>query len=409
MAIISHSKEHEQPQTTVVDAAEVVKVDVAENKGDLIPTVSDDQRSALRDLAHRYGMEPKPFQQIIMEQCFKTKSGEKPVSFAEFAAFILQAKNLDLNPLAREIYGFRGKNGQIVPIVPIDGWARLWNRHDQMDGMDFDDHVDDKGNLFAVTCRIHRKDRAHPMTVTEYMNECYRKTEPWERWPRRMLRHKAAIQAARYAFSLGGIFDPDEAERMGVDVSPMIQVNTVSPAGAVSDPSGPPSARRAAATAVKPPSQEQPSTPEHAYPDSRGDSPQDIQPQVPLDGEVIAPTQPTAEPANGNGHKNGGPPSARRATGAAIERAKAQAEEAKAQEQAQQAPTILGDPDKFIKQVHDSLAKIQPGPDCADEFAKISKRVDVRIGEVISLIQPHVEDRIRKMVRSHELRLGLGG
>jgi hypothetical protein len=34
-----------------------------------------------------------------------------------------------------------------------------------------------------------------------------------------MLRHKALIQCARYAFGFGGIVDPDEAERM-VDVTP---------------------------------------------------------------------------------------------------------------------------------------------------------------------------------------------
>ena len=34
------------------------------------------------------------------------------------------------------------------------------------------------------------------------------------KWPARMLRHKSYIQAGRIAFSLGGIYDPDEAERI---------------------------------------------------------------------------------------------------------------------------------------------------------------------------------------------------
>ena len=38
--------------------------------------------------------------------------------------------------------------------------------------------------------------------------------EPWKQWPRRMLRHKATIQAGRYAFGISGIVDPDEAERI---------------------------------------------------------------------------------------------------------------------------------------------------------------------------------------------------
>ena len=45
------------------------------------------------------------------------------------------------------------------------------------------------------------------------MAECKRNTDPWRQWPNRMLRHKATIQAARYAFGFSGIADPDEAER----------------------------------------------------------------------------------------------------------------------------------------------------------------------------------------------------
>jgi hypothetical protein len=46
------------------------------------------------------------------------------------------------------------------------------------------------------------------------MAECKRDTDTWKKWPARMLRHKAAIQAARYAFGFAGIYDLDEAERM---------------------------------------------------------------------------------------------------------------------------------------------------------------------------------------------------
>ena len=35
----------------------------------------------------------------------------------------------------------------------------------------------------------------------------------WQKWPRRMLRHKALIQAARVAFGFAGLSDEDEFER----------------------------------------------------------------------------------------------------------------------------------------------------------------------------------------------------
>jgi hypothetical protein len=74
--------------------------------------------------------------------------------------------------------------------------------------MDFEQTED------ACTCRIYRKDRSHPTVVTEYLTECRRDTGPWKSHPRRMLRHKAMIQAARLAFGYGGIYDQDEAERI---------------------------------------------------------------------------------------------------------------------------------------------------------------------------------------------------
>ncbi len=104
---------------------------------------------------------------------------------------------------------FNDKGG-IVPVVSVDGWARIINEHPQMDGMDFEG-PDDGASL---TCSIHRKDRTHPTKITEYMTEVRRDTQPWKSHPRRMLRHKTVIQCARLAFGFAGIYDEDEAERI---------------------------------------------------------------------------------------------------------------------------------------------------------------------------------------------------
>ena len=77
-------------------------------------------------------------------------------------------------------------------------------------GMNF--KMDEDGK--ECTCTIYRKDREHPIEVTEYLSECKRSTGPWGSHPRRMLRHKAMIQCARIAFGYVGIYDQDEAERI---------------------------------------------------------------------------------------------------------------------------------------------------------------------------------------------------
>lgn len=130
------------------------------------------------------------------------------VNDSQMTALMLVAQQYNLNPWLKEIYAFPDKGG-IVPIVGVDGWARIMNDHPQFDGMDFEQ--DDE----KCTCIIYRKDRSHPIKATEYMAECRRQNaQPWNSHPRRMLRHKAMIQCARLAFGFGGIYDQDEAERI---------------------------------------------------------------------------------------------------------------------------------------------------------------------------------------------------
>lgn len=130
------------------------------------------------------------------------------VSDAQMTALMVVANQYSLNPWTKEIYAFPDKNNGIVPVVGVDGWARIINSHQQFDGMDFEQDAE------SCTCIIYRKDRSHPIKVTEYMDECKRTTGPWQSHPKRMLRHKAMIQCARLAFGYGGIYDQDEAERI---------------------------------------------------------------------------------------------------------------------------------------------------------------------------------------------------
>lgn len=173
-------------------------------------------KSVLVDMATRYGMEPVAFEKTLRATVMPSN---KDVTREQFAAFLLVAKEYRLNPLTKEIYAFPGKGDSIQPIVSIDGWMRMINNHPDFDGMEFEDSFDANGVLVSITCKMHRKDRGHPVSVTEYMAECRRPTDTWQKWPARMLRHKAAIQAARYAFGFSGIVDEDEAARM-IDVTP---------------------------------------------------------------------------------------------------------------------------------------------------------------------------------------------
>ena len=165
-------------------------------------------------LAKQFNIQGDPEELV---QTLKATAFRSNATDAQFNVLMIVANQYGLNPFTREIYAFPDKNNGITPVVGVDGWARIINSHPQFDGMEFTSDAE------SCTCKIYRKDRNHPTIVTEYLEECKRPTQPWNSHPRRMLRHKAMIQAARLAFGFGGIYDEDEAERIETAESPKEQ------------------------------------------------------------------------------------------------------------------------------------------------------------------------------------------
>lgn len=184
--------------TTIIQKREVQK-----------PTMSP-----LVVLGSRFNIEPNKLMEVMRGTVIKPDKNGAATN-EEVAAFCVVAAQYDLNPFTREIYAFRSQKG-IVAIVPIDGWTKIVNRHINAEGvLDFDgctfEEVEGENGLpVSCTCTMHVRGRAHPVTATERFSECKRDTGPWAQHPFRMLRHKAYMQAARYAFGLGGIHDEDE-------------------------------------------------------------------------------------------------------------------------------------------------------------------------------------------------------
>jgi phage recombination protein Bet len=177
-------------------------------KNELIPS---QKQSALSVMAGKFSVEPIKLLDTLRATLMPKATNE------ELLAFVVTANQYDLNPFTKEIYAFPGRSGGITPVVSVDGWIKLMNRHPQFDGIQFrTDDVD--GKPFSVTATIYLKDRSRPVEITEFFSECNRNSEPWKVNPRRMLRHKALIQCARVAFGFSGIVDDEEAV-------PQVQVN----------------------------------------------------------------------------------------------------------------------------------------------------------------------------------------
>lgn len=167
-------------------------------------------RSAIMTLADRLGVEPGDlFLRSLKQVAFKAPD----VSHEQLMALVVVANQYKLNPFTRELYAYPDKKtGGIVPVVSIDGWLRIINEHDQMDGLEYSEANDDEGRYGE--CIIYRKDRKIPYKLREYLKEVMRNTDPWLGMPKRMLRHKTIIQTGRVAFGFAGIYDQDEAERI---------------------------------------------------------------------------------------------------------------------------------------------------------------------------------------------------
>ncbi|QWE95303.1 phage recombination protein Bet [Cupriavidus sp. EM10] len=178
-------------------------------------------QSLVAKFASRYSIDANKLMATLKATAFRQR-GDAQITDEQMAALLIVADQHGLNPFTKEIYAYPDKNNGIVPVVSVDGWARIINEHPQFDGQEFiysPETAQHKGKLsfLWIECVIHRKDRTRPTAVREYFDEVVRELNfatPWDTHPKRMHRHKSLIQSARLAFGFAGIYDEDEAQRI---------------------------------------------------------------------------------------------------------------------------------------------------------------------------------------------------
>jgi phage recombination protein Bet len=211
------------PTTTQARTTTTLPPSAAAAAHPLVPQGAKHQ-GLVAKMAARYTVDPDKLLATLKATAFKQPKkpdGTYPeVTNEQMMALLVVADGYGLNPFTREIYAFGdSKTGGIVPIVSIDGWLRIINERPEMASLEIRYHGfeipkgDPEHDPF-IEVTIQRRDRTAPITVREYMEECWRDTGPWNSHPRRMLRHKTIVQCGRVAFGFAGIYDPDEAERI---------------------------------------------------------------------------------------------------------------------------------------------------------------------------------------------------
>lgn len=181
--------------------------------------------SLLKKFADRYSVDPAKLMTTLKATAFRQR-GNTVVSDEQMMALLIVADQYKLNPFTKEIFAFDDK-GAIVPVVSVDGWARIINEHPALNGIEFRYSEDLVTSHEHKTCPawcevlIYRKDRDRPIVVREYLDEVYQPPRgekkypgPWQSHTKRFLRHKTLIQGSRIAFGFAGIYDEDEAARI---------------------------------------------------------------------------------------------------------------------------------------------------------------------------------------------------
>lgn len=162
---------------------------------------------------------------------------KKNVGPYDVFSFLLTCKNLHLNPMLKQIYGFESK-GKVVTVISIEGWNEIANRNPQFDGFDYDfpapqerqltyNRVTYDGGYRKVTpitvtrkvseyiiCRVYRKDRSHPIAVTTFFDEASTGSEPWATMPMQMLQNRAMVNAIKKAFNVNAFAEDDRSYMM---------------------------------------------------------------------------------------------------------------------------------------------------------------------------------------------------
>ena len=128
----------------------------------------------------------------------------------EFGVMVELARKYQLDPFARQIWLVKYGDSPAQIFCGRDGYLAIAHRSGQFDGIQSGSRIED--NELIGWCRVYRKDMSHPIEVEVYASEYSTGKNLWRDKPRTMIQKVAEAHALRRAFSISGLYAPEEID-----------------------------------------------------------------------------------------------------------------------------------------------------------------------------------------------------
>jgi phage recombination protein Bet len=132
----------------------------------------------------------------------------------EFELLMYMANKFDLDPLIKEIWLVKFGNSPAQIYAGRDGYLKIAHRSGQLDGMRSGVKKNEEGEVVGW-CEIWRKDCSHSFYGEVLLSEYSTGQNLWKTKPMVMIQKVAESVLLRKAFSVSGMYSPEEIpERM---------------------------------------------------------------------------------------------------------------------------------------------------------------------------------------------------
>ena len=134
----------------------------------------------------------------------------KGASDNEFGVMVELARKYQLDPFARQIWLVKYGENPAQIFCGRDGYLAIAHRSGVFDGME--SGVREDGKDLVGWCKVYRKDMSRPFCSEVYASEYSTGKNLWRDKPRTMITKVAEVHALRRAFSISGLYAPEEID-----------------------------------------------------------------------------------------------------------------------------------------------------------------------------------------------------